>query len=237
MLLSSARRRALIRWAEDVDGVVLEDDHDSEFRYERLPVGCLQGLSPARVALLGSVSKSLAPGLRLGWVVPPGFLQPAVRALKRDDDFGSGVLDQHAFSRLVVTGAYDRHLRQLRHRYRERRNALVGALGRDLPSWPIQGQAAGLHVLVRLPRDVDEAALVDTALDTGVAVQGTAAMYGSLPPVAGLVIGYARAPIGRLDEGVRRLAAAAAAVARGRGGSSRGAPARRPRGSTALDYC
>lgn len=236
VLLSSARRRALIRWAEDVDGVVLEDDHDSEFRYERVPVGCLQGLSPARVALLGSVSKSLAPGLRLGWVVPPGFLRPAVRAAKRDDDFGTGVLDQHAFSRLVVSGAYDRHVRQLRQRYRERRNALVGALGRDLAGWPIQGQAAGLHVLLRLPLGVDEDALVETALDTGVAVQGTAAMYGALAPVAGLVIGYARAPAGLLDEGVRRLATAAAAVARGRGGSSRGATSRRPRGSTALDY-
>lgn len=237
VLLSSARRRALIRWAEDVDGVVLEDDHDSEFRYERLPVGCLQGLSPARVALLGSVSKSLAPGLRLGWVAPPEFLRQAVRAAKRDDDFGTGVLDQHAFSRLVISSAYDRHLRQLRHRYRERRNALVRALGRDLAGWPIQGQAAGLHVLLRLPPGVDEDALVEAALDTGVAVQGSAGMYGTLPPVAGLVIGYARAPIGLLDEGVRRLAAAAAAVASGRGGSSRGATSRRPRGSTALDYC
>ena len=210
--LSSARRAALLRWADDVDGVVIEDDYDAEFRYERVPLPCLQASSPGRVALVGSVSKTLAPGVRLGWIVPPERMRHDVAAAKRNDDFGSSVLEQHTLAHLLRSGGYDRHVRALRRRYRARRDALTGDLRRELPAWRITGVAAGLHVLLELPADVPEQALVRAAAGKGLALQGTAAMYGVLPPAPALVLSFARGPATFLHEGVRRLAEAAAAA-------------------------
>ncbi|MEJ7702193.1 MAG: PLP-dependent aminotransferase family protein [Geodermatophilaceae bacterium] len=140
VMLSPARRSELIRWAQRVDGVILEDDYAPEFRFERGPIGCLQGLDPQHVALVGSVSKSLAPGLRLGWVVAPLVLHEMLLAAKRDDDFGSPVLSQHVLARLLANGAYDRHIRRTRRRYMERRDALVTALAEELPDWEMSGR-------------------------------------------------------------------------------------------------
>ena len=198
-----------MRWAEAVDGVILEDDYDSEFRYERLPMACLQALAPTRVALIGSVSKTLAPGLRLGWVVTPPALVDALRATKRDDDFGGSVIQQHALADFMTSGEYDGHLRMLRRRYRERRDALRAALATDLPGWPIMGVAAGLHLLIEPPAAVNEAALVRQAASRGLLIQGTGLMYGTLPPQPGLVLSYARSPVSMLHEGTRRLAESA----------------------------
>ena len=207
--LSAERRAALVRWAEAVDGVILEDDYDSEFRYERLPMACLQSLAPTRVALIGSVSKTLAPGLRLGWVVTPPALVDALRATKRDDDFGGSVIQQHALADFMTSGEYDGHLRTLRRRYRERRDALRAAAAKYLPEWPIMGVAAGLHLLIEPPTAVNEAVLVREAAARGLLIQGTASMYGTLPPRPGLVLSYARGPVSMLSEGTRRLAEAA----------------------------
>lgn len=212
VLLSPARRRELIRWARDVDGFVLEDDYDSEFRYERMLVGCLQGLDPDRVVLVGSVSKSLAPALRLGWVVAPPTLRSPLKAAKRDDDFGTSGLQQHVLARLISGGTYDAHLRRLRRRYRARREALTSALSAEFPDWPVSAEQAGLHVLLRPPAATDEEQLVTAAAAQGVFVQGIRAMYGTLPPVPGLMLGFARAPVGLLEEAVHRLATAAAAA-------------------------
>ena len=207
--LSAERRKALVRWAEDVDGIILEDDYDAEFLYERLPMSCFQGLAPTRVALIGSVSKTLAPGLRLGWAAAPPALLDALRAMKRDDDFGSSVLEQHALAQLLTSGAYDRHLRMLRRRYRARRDALLEAVAQQLPGWSVMGVAAGLHLLIEPPSAVDEAALVRQATALGLFVQGTQGMYGTLPPRPGLVLSYARGPVSMFHEGMRRLALAA----------------------------
>jgi GntR family transcriptional regulator/MocR family aminotransferase len=204
--LSPERRAALVRWAEDVNGIILEDDYDAEFQYDRLPVSCLQGLAPTRVALIGSVSKTLAPGLRLGWVVAPPALLDALRTTKRNDDFGGSVLEQHALAQLLTSGAYDGHLRKLRRRYRERRDALLTAVGRELPDWPVMGVAAGLHLLLEPPAAVDEAMLVRQAAARGLLIQGTRHMYGTLPPQPGLVLSFARGPVSMLHEGVHRLA-------------------------------
>ncbi len=154
--LSPRRRAALLRWARDVDGLVLEDDYDAEFRDDRQPVGCLQGLDPSRVALVGSVSKSLEPGLRLGWLIPPARVLPVIAEAKRDDDFGTNVVEQHALARLLDSGFYDRHLRRVRRRYRGRRDALVAELSRQLPSSRVTGLAAGLHLLLELSEHLDE---------------------------------------------------------------------------------
>ncbi len=221
--------------AEGVNGVVIEDDYDSEFRYDRRPVGCLQGLDPQHVALVGSVSKSLAPGLRLGWVVAPLPLYERVRTAKRDDDFGSPVLSQHVLARLMTNGGYDRHIRRTRRRYMDRRDVLVTALGQQLPDWEVLGRAGGLHVMLRLPSGLDEESVCAAAAARGLAVQGTRAMYGALPGPDGLFISYARAPTGVLTEAVQRLAAARSSIGTGEGNGS-GVAVQSLRPATALDY-
>ncbi len=236
VVLSAARRSALMRWAEDVDGVVIEDDYDPEFRYDRRPVGCLQGLDPRHVTLVGSVSKSLAPGLRLGWVVAPRPLHEALMAAKRDDDFGSPVLGQHVLARLLADGGYDRHIRRARRRYMDRRDALVAALSRKLSDWDVSGRAGGLHIMLRLPRGLDEEQVCGAAAARGLAVQGTRAMYGTLPAPDGLLLSYARAPAGVLSEAVERLAAACALTASGMHTGASAAADRGVRPATALDY-
>ena len=236
VVLSAARRSALIHWADRVDGLVLEDDYDPEFRFDRRPVGCLQGLGPHCVALIGSVSKSLVPGLRLGWVVAPTPILQQLREAKRDDDFGTGVLTQLAFARLLGDGGYDRHVRRVRGHYQQRRDAFVSAVTRQLPRWQVAGQAGGLHVMLGLPAEINEDRLVAAAAARGLAVQGTRSLYGTLPPGNGLVVSYARAPAGVLTEAVNRLVAAADSSA-----ATTPAPTHPPsptvtRPATALDY-
>jgi GntR family transcriptional regulator / MocR family aminotransferase len=192
-----------------VDGLVLEDDYDAEFRYDRDPVGCLQGLCPQRVVLLGSVSKALAPGLRLGWLVAPPPLAEVVRGARATIDLGSPVIDQLALARLLASGAYDRQLRLLRRRYRARRDALTAGLARWLPGAVVHGVSAGIQLYVELPPDVDEAAVVEAAADHGVAVEGVAPLRSGGGPSA-LVLGYARLPEHRITQAVQLLAAAAA---------------------------
>jgi GntR family transcriptional regulator/MocR family aminotransferase len=193
-----------------VDGLVLEDDYDAEFRYDRDPVGCLQALCPQRVVLLGSVSKALAPGLRLGWLVAPPPLARTVRAARAASDLGSPVLDQYTLAQLIATGAYDRQLRLLRRRYRARRDALTAALGRWLPGAVVHGVSAGIGLYVELPPGADEVAVVEAAAERGVAVDGIAPMRiaGGGPPA--LVLGFARLPEHRIVEAIRLLAEATA---------------------------
>jgi GntR family transcriptional regulator / MocR family aminotransferase len=211
VVLSPRRRAELTAWADEVDGYVLEDDYDAEFRYDRNPVGCLQGLSPRRVVLLGSVSKSLAPGLRLGWLAAPPALAGAVRRARRLSDLGSPVLDQHALARLIAGGAYDRHLRQMRRRYRARRDALTDALARWLPGAVTHGVPAGIQLYVELPADHDETAVVAAAAERGVTVEGVAPLRIDRRGPPALVLGFARLPEHRIPEAVRLLAEAAAA--------------------------
>lgn len=209
IVLSATRRNALIRWAERVGGIIIEDDYNPEFRYDRRPVGCLQGFGPEYVVLVGSVSKTLAPGLRLGWLVSPPQLHEALSMAKRDDDFGTGVLGQHVLAELFANGGYDRHVRRVRRHYMQRRDVLVSAMAAELPTWQVSGQAGGLHVMLRLPPGVDEDRIIAAAAAKGLALQGTRAMYGSLPAEDGVIVSYARAPRSVLADAVRRLADAA----------------------------
>jgi GntR family transcriptional regulator/MocR family aminotransferase len=212
MVLSASRRGALTRWAENADGVVIEDDYDGMLRHDRMHIGALQMLSPARVALVGSVSKSLAPGLRLGWIVSPPRLVADLQMAKRDDDFGTGVLQQYVLARLLVTGEYDRHVRRIRRHYRQRRDTVIEVLRREIPDATVEGFTAGLHLLLRLPHDVDEARYIAAAEQEGVAVLGVSQMYGTLPSQPGVIIQYGRATPSMLQEAAKRLGAAVKAA-------------------------
>ncbi|MDG9726175.1 MULTISPECIES: MocR-like pyridoxine biosynthesis transcription factor PdxR [unclassified Streptomyces] len=210
----SARRRAeLLDWARSVDGLVLEDDYDGDFRYDRAPVGALQGLDPERVAYTGSVSKSLAPGLRLGWLLVPEWLADDVVERKRTTDLGHPTLDQALFARFVERGDYDRQLRVCQRAYRERRDALVAALEEHFPGSRVSGIAAGLHAIATLPeRYGPEERFLARVADAGVAVHALAA-YGHAAGGEGtagkevrLVLGYAHLTPGRIRAGVALMA-------------------------------
>ena len=194
------RRAAAVDWARSTGGLILEDDYDGEFRYDRQLVGALQGLDPERVAYLGTASKSLAPGLRLGWMALPGHLVDQVTAEKGAGERHPGILDQLTLAEFITSGGYDRHLRAMRLRYRRRRDRLVAALAERVPAVRVSGIAAGLHAVLRLPPGTEREAL--RAADwLGLSVQGLdsfrypgAASAPAVPSTAaaadGLVVGY-----------------------------------------------
>ncbi|MEV7736694.1 PLP-dependent aminotransferase family protein [Streptomyces sp. NPDC088921] len=189
------RRAAVVEWARRTGGLVVEDDYDGEFRYDRQPVGALQGLDPDHVVHAGTASKSLAPGLRLGWLVlPPGLMEEVLAAKGGIDSCGS--LDQLTLAEFLVSGAYDRHVRAARLRYRRRRDALVAELARRAPRVHATGIAAGLHVVLRLPPGTEQPALRAAAWQ-GLAVHG---LHRYQHPEAtverrdALVVGYGTPP-------------------------------------------
>jgi GntR family transcriptional regulator/MocR family aminotransferase len=189
--LDADRRRALIAWARRADAIVIEDDYDAEFRYDRQPIGALQGLAPEQVVYIGSASKTVTPALRLGWLAAPAELVDALEREKLYDDMGSTLLDQLAFARFVDSGDFSRYLRRVRPVYRERRNATLEALAEHLPDAPWQGEAAGLHLHVLLPDDVDELEFAAAAYERGVLVEDGAwhwARPRGAPP--SMVLGY-----------------------------------------------
>ena len=205
-VLTGARRRALLAWADADDALFVEDDYDSEFRYDREPVRALQGLAPERVVYLGTVSKTLAPALRLGWVVAPfDTVADLERAKRLADDF-SPVLDQLALAALIADGEYDRHLRRARRSYRARRDALVTALGEQLPGLVVDGIAAGVHVLLRLPGGVSDAVVADEAACAGIRVPPLSAFRITPSNAGGLVIGYGRLHESAVGAATRALA-------------------------------
>ncbi|MFI6817426.1 PLP-dependent aminotransferase family protein [Nonomuraea sp. NPDC050328] len=200
VVLSPGRRAALIEWG----GLILEDDYDAEFRFDRDPVGCLQGLAPDRVVLCGSVSKSMAPGLRLGWVAAPPEVAARIRRARGELDLGSPVVEQYALAHFLRTGGYDRHLRRMRREYRRRRDALVRALAEELPEVSVHGIEAGLHIYLELPRGCDEVAVARAAQDLGLAAEPVGPMRFTPGPPA-IVAGFARVPVHRALPAVRAL--------------------------------
>jgi GntR family transcriptional regulator/MocR family aminotransferase len=202
-VLAPERRAALLDWATAHDALVIEDDYDGEYRYDREPVGALQGLGGGRVVYLGSTSKTLAPALRLGWMVLPGSLAGAIADERGWSDGGSPALDQLALASFIERGELDRHLRRMRLRYRRRRDRLVAALGDHLPHARVGGVAAGLHITVALAADADVDAVLAGALQRGVAVFATEQAGRSL-----LLLGYANIDEAAIDPAVRALAAA-----------------------------
>jgi GntR family transcriptional regulator/MocR family aminotransferase len=208
VVLSPPRRRAVLDWAR-AGRLVIEDDYDAEHRYDRAPVPALQSAAPDHVAHTGSTSKTLAPGMRLGWLIPPGHLHADLVAAKHASDLGSPALPQLVLSHLLASGAYDRHLRLLRARQRRRRDAMLDALREHLPTAHVQGIAAGLHLLITLPDlpgNPSDTELADAARHAGVLVHPLS-WHRQHPGPPGLVLGYAANPPDRLADAVRRLAA------------------------------
>ncbi|MEU5318255.1 PLP-dependent aminotransferase family protein [Streptomyces sp. NPDC021056] len=203
VVLAPDRRHALIDWAVRQDAYVIEDDYDAEFRYDREPVGALQGLAADRVISIGTVSKSLAPALRLGWLLCPPALVDLVTDLKRVTDRGSPTLDQLALARLIESGRYDRHLRRMRTTYSTRRTVLVETLAAHAPAVRLSGLAAGFHAVAHLPATADEHALVGAARTRGVGLYGMSVCRTSQaaePPQ--LVLGFGDVTERAIAEGV-----------------------------------
>jgi GntR family transcriptional regulator/MocR family aminotransferase len=204
VVLSPARRRALLNWARDAGALVVEDDYDAEFRYDRRAVATLQGAAPRAVALIGSVSKTLSPAVGIGWIVAPPRWTPLLR-----DAAPPPVLGQLAFASFLRAGSYDRHLRSARKRYRDRRDAVVREIAHRLPRATVSGIPAGLHLVVGLGRDVDHDAVREHAGTLGVHVVSLA-RYQVRRGEPGLVLGYGNLADHEVGGAVASLAAAVA---------------------------
>ena len=218
-VLDPGRRAALTRWARESGGLIVEDDYDAEFRYDHRPVGTLQGTDPERVVLLGSVSKTLSPALRTGWLVLPPRWRARFAALSLTG-VTPPVPDQLALAGLITTGGYDRHLRRARLTYRHRRESLLAALATHLPRCPLTGAAAGLHLVLHLPAGTDAAAVVSRAAATGLRLTALD-RYTTTPAAPALVLGYGNLPDPAVEEAVTLLAAAIRDAVRGAAGARR----------------
>ncbi len=214
--LAPARRAELLAWAAEDGRFVIEDDYDAEYRYDRAPLGAMQGLAPELVVYTGTISKTLAPALRVGWMVLPARLVDRVAELKMLADHGSATLDQLALARLLESGAYDSHLRAARRRYRARRDALARALHTHIPGTRVEGVAAGLHAIARLPAPVPGLAVMRAAAARSVGVYPVGYGYVEVRDVDDrFVLGYANLAEPAIDEGIRRFAEALAEVEAG----------------------
>jgi len=211
--LAPQRRTAAISWTAAGGGFVIEDDYDGEFRYDRQPVGAMQALAPERVIYVGTASKSLAPGLRLGWLVVPGALIDEVVEVQRLTTHGVSAVDQLTLAGMIESGAYDRHIRRSRLVYRRRRDRLIETIAASASEVQPTGIAAGLHALLRLPGSWSEDEVIARAAQHGVALQGLSA-YGPPPRAPAIVLGYGTPPEHSYTTALARLAAVLTAFAR-----------------------
>lgn len=205
-VLSARRRAVLIDWVERGDRLIVEDDYDAELCDER--VGALQGLAPDRVLYIGSASKRLAPGMRLGWMLPPSWMSWALISAKAIEDAGSEIASQLALADFIARGELERHLRRMRLRYAARRAALLAALARELPEWRPLRSGGGLHLMAVVPGGIDEPALLTAAARRRVGLEGLSlhSYTGDSPP--GVVLGHAYLAEPAIDHGIRLLAGA-----------------------------
>jgi GntR family transcriptional regulator / MocR family aminotransferase len=209
VVLGAGRRVALLDWARETGAFVIEDDYDAELRYDRMPIGALQGMAPLCVAYGGTTSKVLSPALRLGWLAVPPDLTADVIWAKTKADGGSEPLGQLALARFIDDGGFARHLRRVRPVYRARRDALLGALRRHLPQIPVSGEVAGLHLLLRLPAGWDPEAVAETGARHGLHLEDATWHWAdreAAPP--SFLIGYGVARESVLTRGIEALGAA-----------------------------
>jgi GntR family transcriptional regulator/MocR family aminotransferase len=214
VVLDGERRRELLNWAAE-GGVVIEDDYDAEHRYDRPPVPALRSLLPEGVCYAGSVSKLLAPALRVGWLLVPSSRLDALVTAKRYADLGNGVLTQLVLARLMDSGELERHLRHVRLRHRRRRDVMLRAIEKHLPGARVHGAAAGLHLMVTFAEPPDGArgsGFRDTDLAAAALARGVKAhplsWHRITPGPPGLVLGYAAGPAHEIEEGIALIGAA-----------------------------
>ena len=205
-VLPAGARAAVLDWARRRGALVIEDDYDTEYRYDRDPVGAMQGLAPDHVVYAGTASKTLVPGLRMGWLVAPPALVEALTAAKQVADRGSPVFDQLAFADFLARGELDRHLRRMRPVYRRRRDALLDALRTRLPDLRPTGVSAGLHLTAWLPPHLDDAEVVAAAARRGLRVYGLGPYHLDGAGDPGLIFGYASLTEPTIARGVDILA-------------------------------
>jgi GntR family transcriptional regulator/MocR family aminotransferase len=211
--LSPERRTALVEWARSAGAMIVEDDYDADFRYDGEPVPALQSIEPERVITIGSLSKTFAPALRLGWILAPEELAAPAARLKERMDNGSPLLEQLVVAELEVSGRLDRHMRRMARAYAARRAALVAAIDEQLPDVRVHGIAAGLHAVAELPEGVEEGGVLEAARARGIALEGVSAYRVVSPPrPAMLALGYANMPEAAIGAAVAALAEAVASV-------------------------
>jgi GntR family transcriptional regulator/MocR family aminotransferase len=192
-----------MRWAGD-GGLILEDDYDAEHRYDRPPVPALRSILAEQVCYAGSVSKLLAPALRVGWLLAPPRYRDALVAGKRNTDLGNAALPQLVLASLMESGELGRQLRFLRGRHRRRRDAMIAAVRAHLPGALVHGAAAGLHLMITFDADFADADLAAAALARGVKVQPLS-WHRQRPGPPGLVLGYAASPPADITEAIAIL--------------------------------
>ena len=206
--LAPLRRQRAVAWAARSGAVIIEDDYDGEFRYDRRAIGAMQALAPEHVIYAGTASKTLAPAVRLGWlVVPRRLLADVLSAKERADRHGSS-LDELTLAEFITSGGYDRHVRRSRLRYQRRRDRLLAALARALPDPQVTGVAAGMHAVLHLPPGMGEAETVAAAAARGLTLDGMRDYR--MPTVDypdALVIGYGTPPAHAFTTAVARLCA------------------------------
>jgi len=211
-VLTPPRRADLLEWAERHDRLIIEDDYDSELRFDGLTVGALQGLAPERVLYIGSASKRLAPGLRLGWMLLPSWLTWPLVSAKSVEDTGTEVLGQIALADFIAKGELDRHLRRMRLTYAKRRRILLALLAERLPRARVQEDPAGVFELIELPEGIEEPSLLDAAARRGLGLEGLSWHHSDDNQSAGVLLGYARVSEPALAKAVQLLAEAIAEV-------------------------
>jgi GntR family transcriptional regulator / MocR family aminotransferase len=205
VVLSASRRAALLDWARETGGLVIEDDYDAELRYDQTPIGAMQGLDPQRVVYGGTVSKVLSPALRLGWLVVPPDLAGDVILAKAIADTGSESLGQLTLARFIDGGGLARHLRRVRPIYRTRRDALLGALRRHLPEIPVTGEVAGLHLLLRMPAGWDPGTVAEASARYDLQLDDKTWYQAGPDASPALLIGYGVTREGTLTRGIEAL--------------------------------
>jgi GntR family transcriptional regulator / MocR family aminotransferase len=229
VVLAAERRLMLVSWATERDAVIIEDDYDAEFRYDREPVGALQGLAADRVIAIGTVSKSLAPSVRLGWILCPPFLAKAIAQQKNLSDRGSPGLDQLTLAELIESGRYDRHLRRMRALYAKKRDALVVALQQQSGNCELTGLAAGFHAVLHLPQETTEQAVIAAARTRSVGLYGMEPFRSRPSQESGqLVLGYGNLSERAIQAGIATIGDLLEAVTgRSKKTSSKDRPRRR----------
>jgi GntR family transcriptional regulator / MocR family aminotransferase len=204
-VLAAERRMALAAWARRTGGWVIEDDYDAEFRYDRAPVGALQALLPDRTVHLGSVGKTLAPAVRVGWVVAPEELFDGIVRVRKLRASQQATLDHLVVAQLIDDGRYDRHLRTLRRRYRTRRDVVLEALAGAGLDRHVTGIAAGLHIVIVLDGHDDIA--IEARIRSGGVEVVALSRYALRSEARGLVVGYGQRPPANLRRGVEAIVA------------------------------